>query len=380
MAQRLTYDYAVCGLGMAGLAVSAHMAKALPAESRVLLLDPRRGYQRDKSWCMWHTRSGLMDSAISHRWSRWLVRWRNRSVVHESVEQPYAHIDSAVYYRQALDILAQHPGFDVVLGQAAERLIPGPQQVHIAAGAHRHHAHCVFDSRPRPVPAGTLLQHFQGWEVYCEHPAFDPGTVTLMDFQTAKNGDIHFFYVLPFSHRHALVESTHFSQEVLAPQTYATEIQAYLAAQGCGRYEVVRREAGVIPMPLHPTAEVYPDPRIMHIGVTSDTTKASSGYCYAATQRQARRIADTLPTPAASNWRPVRSALGRWFDGVFVRYLMQHPERAPATFLSLFENNDADTIVRFLSDDARLSDYVAVAQSLPTLPLSKQALAYAVRA
>ncbi len=380
MTQRLTYDYAVCGLGMAGLALSAHMSELLPAESNVLLLDPRRAYQRDKSWCFWHTHDGLMDSAISHRWSRWSVHWQGRAVVHESSQNPYAHIDSGAYYRHALDLIERHPGFDHRAGLAAERLLSGSRQVQIAAGERCHRVNRVFDTRPRRPAPGTLLQHFQGWEVQCEYPAFDPSTVTLMDFQATDDGDIHFFYVLPYSHHHALVESTHFSPQVLPRENYAAEIRHYLNNLGCGTYEVVRREAGVIPMPLHPVKGTDPYDRIYQIGVTSDTTKASSGYCYAATQRQAQKIARSLEVPSTANWAAERTALGRWFDGVFVRYLMQHPDRAPATFLRLFENNDAETIIRFLSDQAELSDYIAVAQSLPTLPLSKQALAYAVRA
>ena len=48
-----------------------------------------------------------------------------------------------------------------------------------------------------------------------------------MDFQTFNNG-IHFFYVLPFSAKKALVETTYFSTNVLEESIYKSDIRKYL--------------------------------------------------------------------------------------------------------------------------------------------------------
>ena len=86
----------------------------------------------------------------------------------------------------------------------------------------------VIDTRPSAIADGTLLQHFYGWEIETDKDVFDPTTVTLMDFSSGSADDIHFFYVLPFSPRAALVESTHFSKKTCTIDQYETELSGYL--------------------------------------------------------------------------------------------------------------------------------------------------------
>ncbi len=173
-----TYDYAVCGMGMAGCALAGHMAARLPEAASVLLLEPRRHFQRDKSWCFWHLQRELMDDAISHRWPRWRVRWGKRSIEHESLAFPYVHIDSGEYYRQALTAVAERGRFDLQLGTKVTSLAAQSGGVTISAGDAIYNAGRAFDTRPLTVPRDTLLQHFRGWEVVTEHPVFEPDTVT----------------------------------------------------------------------------------------------------------------------------------------------------------------------------------------------------------
>ena len=107
----------------------------------------------------------------------------------------------------------------------------------------------VFDTRPTPIPDGILLQHFVGWEIETDVDVFDPSTVTLMDFAPGAQ-DIHFFYVLPLSTRHALIETTHFSTQVLDEASYEAEITDYLQQRfGLSQWQIKHEEKGVIPMP-----------------------------------------------------------------------------------------------------------------------------------
>jgi hypothetical protein len=71
----------------------------------------------------------------------------------------------------------------------------------------------VFDSRfrlsrlqPDPARYHNLRQHFKGWEIETSNEAFNPQAATFLDFRTPQQGEMRFFYVLPFSERRALVE------------------------------------------------------------------------------------------------------------------------------------------------------------------------------
>ena len=48
-----------------------------------------------------------------------------------------------------------------------------------------------------------------------------------MDFQNFNNG-IHFLYILPFSSRKALFETTYFSTKILNERIYKLDIKKYL--------------------------------------------------------------------------------------------------------------------------------------------------------
>ena len=196
-----------------------------------------------------------------------------------------------------------------------------------------------------------------------------------MDFAPATVGDIHFYYVLPFARNRALVETTHFARRVAAPAQLEAELRTYLNRLGAGAFEVIRREGGVIPMFRRLPTVDHAGRNILRMGVSTAATKASSGYCYQNTQRQARLIVDALQRGD----KPVlhsRAAIAAWFDSVFVRFLEQSPNLAADAFMRLYESVDAEAMVRFLSDQAEPRDYFAVAQALPMLPLGRQALAH----
>merc|ERR1711871_640800 len=79
----------------------------------------------------------------------------------------------------------------------------------------------VFDSRPAEFPSNLLIQHFEGFVVTSKKDVFDEKIVILMDFRCDQSRGIHFIYLLPFSKRKALVESTMFSKKVENKEFYS---------------------------------------------------------------------------------------------------------------------------------------------------------------
>ncbi|MEC7105705.1 MAG: lycopene cyclase family protein, partial [Pseudomonadota bacterium] len=257
----------------------------------------------------------------------------------------------------------------------------GRAKVEITSQRNVWRANTVFDTRPAPLPEDILLQHFVGWEIETEIDIFDPTTVTLMDFVSGAE-DIHFFYVLPFSPRHALVETTHFSKAVAASEVYEQELRRYLVDRfGLSDWRIVHREKGVIPMPRQApdlTARDYQ--QIIPLGLHSDTVKPSTGYCYPHAQHQASQQVQALFADAKLNAVPARSRLVRWLDAVFIGFLEEHPQRGGEIFFRLFNRVPSDALVRFLSDQARPSDVIRVMKALPMGAFIRQALRHVVRA
>ena len=183
----------------------------------------------------------------------------------------------------------------------------------------------ALDSRPRqPVRAGRTnwLQHFRGWWLGADRPAFDPDRAVLMDFRTPQPArGVSFGYVLPVSDRFALVEYTEFSPAVLDGAAYDTALRGYARLLGLdlGALRVREVEDGVIPMTDGPSGPSHP-PRgaARHRG---RGTRPSTGFTFSAMARQADQIARAVgagrpPVPAAPY--PPRH---RWMDAVQLRAL-----------------------------------------------------------
>lgn len=360
----------ILGAGCAGLSLAYHLVER-GVDRSIVLIDPRTRHERDRTWCFFTGRPHPFEALASHRWSRWRVRdraWIERSApaIH------YQHLPADAFYQRCLARLEGRA--EVRLGVEAGGLRERRGGIEIETSAGPVEARVVFDSRPshRPARAGelTLLQHFEGWHVRVERPAFDPSVATLMDFAVPQDHAIHFLYVLPYSPTEALVEATFFGGAVLDGEGYRRAIERYLTRElRLDRWTVVRRERGVIPMSTADTP-LRASERIYRIGLPGGMAKPSTGYAFQAIQRFSEAFAerleyDTLPDPPEP--RPWRA---RSLDAIFLSYLSRYPERAPATFATLFERVDPALLVRFLSDDASPADCLRVMSALPLVPFT----------
>lgn len=375
------FDHTVIGGGCAGMSLALELA-ARPDTGRILVIEPRREFTRDRTWCFWDLAGHRFEAAVAHRWNRWRVRHAGRSLIHRSEALSYCELPSDAFYALALDRLASHPRVTLALGTRVKSLVTESENVEISTDQGAVSARFAFDGRPpAPPPHGALLQHFLGIEVEASTPCFDPRTVTLMDFDVSQRRGIHFSYVLPYSATRALVESTYFSPSPFDPATYRDDVADYLGERfGVMRWEALREERGVIPMYVGTGAASHEtrSSRIVPMGSRAGLVRPSTGYAFLAIQEWSRKLAATLdpkgrPAPGRAYGRFVH-----WMDSIFLGYLRRHPEQAPELFWRLFDRVDTDRLARFLLDGGTLADKRAVMGALPTLPFAREAARQAV--
>ena len=68
----------ILGGGCAGLSLGSALAERGVVAT---ILERRKSYVRDRTWCFWNVQPHRFDEAITHRWSRWAVRQDRKSVV-----------------------------------------------------------------------------------------------------------------------------------------------------------------------------------------------------------------------------------------------------------------------------------------------------------
>ncbi|MGW2822968.1 lycopene cyclase family protein [Streptomyces sp. NPDC001443] len=382
----LDADVAIVGAGAAGLSLAHLLSRRTPGARRpsVLLMDAPPGPLRPprRTWCFWENGRGRYDDAVSASWRRLRVHAPDGRAIEDDIGPlRYKMIHSDDFESLIARDLAQSE--NVRRLEATVETVEGLPEgalVH-TRDVDGHHlavrARWVFDSRPLgslPAARTTLLQHFHGWFVRCERPVFDPGTVELMDFRTPQPPrGLSFGYVLPAGRRHALVEYTGFSPAVLDRQGYEAALRHYTEdVLGLPHLEVVSTETGVIPMTDAPFTR-RTAPSVFRIGAAAGATRPSTGYTFAALQRQVRAVADALLSGRHPLPPPAHSPRSRLMDAVMLRALDTGRIDGPAFFADLFAQVPMERLLRFLDGRTRLREDLSVGIHTPVLPMLRTA-------
>lgn len=355
----------ILGGGCAGLSLATALAQQAP-HMRVLILEQRAGYTRDRTWCFWNSTDHPFHEGVTHRWHQWRVQAHGTEARQGSSRFCYEHLPADRFYQIAQHIIAganQQLLFQVEAGSTHGK--QGDFATETTQGTVR--SRWVFDARTCDLNHAdpVFLQRFEGWHVRTEGDCFHPGCVDLMDFQPdTLAGRSVFFYVLPFSAREALVEITYLDVPSLSPERASERLHDRMA-QLCpaGDYEILYKESGSLPMGTtrhkaqHPSAATP-------IGARGGRIKASSGYAFQRIQRQSLLFADALAKGAPLPLHSEPQLYG-WLDRVFLTALRRHPQRIAGYFLQLFRGVRPDALVPFLSETAAPRDLLSTMLALP---------------
>jgi lycopene beta-cyclase len=391
----VAYDIVIVGGGLSGLALAAELAQAEFSMLRVLVLEQRKSYVRDRTWSYWktpHSAAHRFSHLERQQWSQWCVR--QATSTHQQASPTvtkggddgkvtcYCTLDGDAFYSAAQHVISQSGHVELRLGTSVRQIVGGDTPSVETSDGEVIQAAWVFDARP-PVKtiANGLVQQFSGHEITTNSDVFDPKMVELMHFQPSTDG-LHFFYVLPYSPRNALIETTWISPASFKPD-FDAELQQFIAScVGSAAYEVVYQEKGSLNLNLNLNQTMAKNAlHVAPLGRAAGTLRASTGYAFLETLAHAVQTATSLKSHASAgdlkNWIPApfkREALDEWMDTVFLTVLERDWSRSSWYFMQLFEKLDAETMVAFLSGNASWRQRLLVTRALPTLPFSAQAL------
>jgi lycopene beta-cyclase len=394
-------DVAIVGAGGAGLNLVVELDRLAVRTDRpvpsVALVDPVTRSGADRTWCFWDDDRNAPHPAMTRSWTRLgLVDRAGHSRILDLTPLRYVMVASADFYALAEKSVARLGAIRVTASALA--VTGGPDRALVQTDAGQLRARWVFDSRPAPPrsPARTAwLQHFRGWTLRFDQPVLDPDEAVLMDFSVVQPAEMHagagpgiaFGYVLPTAADRALVEYTVFSRQRLPAPAYDVALCSYLAERWpCLDPTAVAIEAvedGAIPM----TDAVYArraEPRVFRLGTAGGATRGSTGYTFAAMQRQARAVAAALLSGSVPSGvvpsgadriepvpPPAYPARHRWMDAVLLRAFDRGLVDGPDLLVRLFEHNPPTRVLRFLDGATCLREDLAVMASAPTAAMTQ---------
>jgi len=346
----LSEKIAIIGDGCASLSFAA---MAQNSDLDITVLRPKNAPEgKNHAWGFWSD-SALVDAQnmARHSWNKWAIVTHEDCAVMESMTKKY-------HMFKRFDWLDNRKGLAINSGVKFEE----EYNVNLEDFSK------IFDTRPPTVPAGSVLQHFYGVDVKSEVDVFDESTVLLMDFRTDQSKGMHFIYVLPYSKREALVESTLFSENVCSESYYKQAIDEYLKT--CFKleeYEITHEEKGVIPL-----GNLLPhDPTIPGLGANAGATRPASGYAFLFIQRQIRDALQKHQKTGKLEFKDPHTKLDRWMDSMLLAVLKHWPENGPELFFRMGKALNGDQFVKFMSGDAGILVKMKVILSMPKIPFIK---------
>ena len=373
------WDIVIVGGGLGGLSLAVELAQPAFSHLKVLVLEQRTYYERDRTWSYWARQPHRYTALERRRWCKWAVSLDGRRAEQHS-RTDYCTIDADAFYHFSQMQIAASSHVHLRMGATVTDVIDASApEVRLADGSHLS-AQWVMDARPPGIPLPeALCQRFMGWEIHTEADCFDTDVVELMDFRRSSNG-LHFFYVLPYGPRHALVESTWLSP-FSHKHDYEPELRGYLQERfGVATHREVYQEQGCLnlQMPPPPVSGAH----IVPLGRTAGTLRPSTGFAFLETINDAARIAKCLGVgghylASISPYR--RDAFDLQMDKVFFEGLSADWKRAPEHFMVLFEGLDAETLVAFLTGRPAFVQRLKVAMQLPKLHFLKAVGRHAIK-
>ena len=180
-----------------------------------------------------------------------------------------------------------------------------------------------------------------------------------MDFQKFSNG-VNFFYILPFSSKKALFETTYFSKNVLNESSYKSDIRKYIKKKFPNqKYKFKFMEKGKIPM-FH-TKNVHNT--VVPIGTRGNWVRASTGYAFQNSFINAKEITDKLLQKKRLSING--SIIIAFLDRVFCYYISNYSTDSKIFFKCFFMKNKFKDIVNFLVGKINFFTLLKIIFSLP---------------
>jgi len=231
----------------------------------------------------------------------------------------------------------------------------------------------IFNStsifNPKITEENSLLQHFKGWVIETEQPAFNSKVGRLMDFTLSQENGATFMYVLPTSATQALVEYTLFSPKLLEKEKYTLALKNYIKNDlKIDKYIIAHEEFGVIPMSLA-KFEKNPKKNIVNLGTAGGLTKASSGYTFQFIQKNTADIVAKLTSGKSPN-QPLtfQNKVYNWYDRTLLDVLLSKKITGKEVFDIMFQKIPPEQILAFLGNESTLLEDINIMKSLPLKP------------
>ena len=360
------YYYVIVGGGLAGLQLANRLSDDLFFDGKkIAIIDPEPKTNNDKTWCFWEKSPGNWDDLVHRRWEKGKFITSDINEILDLDEYSYKMLRSIDFYKHLHEKLRAKKNITFIKDSISKI----DSVTMKAIGKKRSYtATHFFDSRPTEdykidKKTSLIFQHFKGWIVKVEKPAFSPQVFTMMDYRISYKDATSFTYVLPLSETEALVEHTFFTPFLTDDKTYNELLTKYLQeVLKLDTWEVKETEQGVIPMTDYPFDKEN-TAKITKIGTGGGWVKASSGYSFKSCEKKVDQLINNIKNGYMPGKNLIRTKF-RKYDAIFLDVLHRRNDLGEKLFTQFYTKNSPEEIFRFLDEETSFTEELKIMGSM----------------
>ncbi len=362
------YDYVFIGAGASTILLLLSLERNTQLQDKnILIIDPDRKDQNDKTYCFWGNDQEPsiqnIGHIISHRWNSFAV---NQSLTEKTNNLEYFHIKGIDLYQELNRIIQKYNISRSYL--SVNELKENNDHTQVFSENETWQGKMVFDSRPPSflIPnkyQAHLFQSFVGFVVQLDHAKFNATTIDLMDFNVPQNENTQFMYVLPFGQNLALVELTRFGENIITVNEAEPIIKDYVE-QHYGAFQLIDKEIGCIPMSSAQITAEIPSQKIIKIGARAGAIKPSTGYAFKNMIKHSEEISQAISNNSKIEIIE-RSPRFKLYDRLLLKIIEKDHSTATNIFETLFQKNPLALILKFLDEQTNIWEDIQIFKTLP---------------
>jgi lycopene beta-cyclase len=171
-----------------------------------------------------------------------------------------------------------------------------------------------------------------------------------------------------------LFESTYYTSLKKEQSEMTKEINKYIKENYQINYSVIREEYGEIPLTTNIRIN-NKNSKLTNIGIPAGSTRASTGYTFLNIQKQADEYIKKLAGEDYKEYsRTFKNVILRKMDNILLMIIKDRPVYSKSILFRLFERNEDNRIIRFLSDAPSIIDILIIIWNMPKIIFIKYAI------
>ena len=372
-----THDILIIGGGCSGLALAYHLKKN-NTDQKIIILESRKEYTHDKTWCFWEKNENLWTSMATKHWSHWSFHTDSdhQTIKHESQIWKYYHLPAIKYYKHMTQTIRTSNNITLKMNTQVTKItkektsLLGPKGTtyQLQTNNDTYRALHVIDTRPQRSGESILFQSFYGFEIEIQASQNDD-CVALMHNMRTDDTSFRFNYILPLSKTHMLFEHTRFADSPISEEIMKKECSIEMKRLDIKHQKIIRTEYGLLPMGL----KIKPS-QFHTGGQRQGALRDASGYAFLRIQRWADAFSKELIKQSDHKTKipnKNRKDSQKTMDMFFLKTLRREHHDSSKIFMSLAKSAGANLFSRFMSDQSSLMDKIRIIISMPPWPFIK---------